>query len=204
MNINQLRIEGSYEVTSSVIKDERGHFAETFRQDLLESVIGHKFLLRQMNTSVSQKGVVRGIHFADIPKGQAKYVTVPLGKILDYVIDLRVGSPTFGEWTSIEISSSKRNAVYISEGLGHAFLSLEDDTVVNYLVSDFYNPLRERAICPLDSDINLIFPFPAEDLLLSEKDNSALSFRDSISKQLLPSLSEVNVYLNTLKGEGEK
>ena len=151
MIIRELLVPDSYEITPKQHSDDRGVFLEWFRFDRLEDEIGHKFELKQANTSVSKKGVVRGIHFADIPPGQAKYVTCPYGAVLDYVIDIRVGSPTFGQWDTVLLDGKDRKAIYISEGLGHAFVALEENSVVSYLVSDTFNASREHGINPLDS-----------------------------------------------------
>ncbi len=96
----------------------------------------------QVNTSVSRRGVVRGIHYADIPPGQAKYVTCQRGAVLDFAIDIRVGSPTFGQWDSELLDAVDRRAIYLAEGLGHAFVALQDDSTVTYLVSSPFDPER--------------------------------------------------------------
>ena len=106
--------------------------------------VGHRLDLQQANCSVSAAGVLRGIHFADVPPGQAKYVTCVKGAVLDVAIDVRVGSPTFGTWDAVLLDDVDRRAVYLSEGLGHAFLSLEDDSTVLYLCSTGYSPGREH------------------------------------------------------------
>ena len=136
--------------------------------------------------SRSSKGTLRGIHFADVPIGQAKYITCVVGSIIDFVVDIRVGSPTFGTWDVLELSGSKRNAVFLEEGLGHAFLALEDDTVVTYLVTDVYRPDKEHGINPLDPAIGLSFPFPVAELELSAKDQVAPSLQEAQEDGLLP------------------
>lgn len=186
MQIRELSIPDSYEVTPVQRGDDRGVFLEWYRFDLLEAAVGHPLSLRQANTSVSQRGVVRGIHFADIPPGQAKYVTVTHGAVLDYVVDIRVGSPTFGKWDSVLLDTVDRRAIYISEGLGHAFVALTDDATVSYLVSDVYNPSHEHGINPLDADIALVFPEAAGEPLLSPKDLEAPSLREATERGLLP------------------
>lgn len=202
MEIHSLQIQGSFEVTPKIFGDERGIFCETFRFDELETFIGHKFDLRQMNTSVSKLGTLRGIHFAKVPRGQAKYVTVPFGKILDFVVDVRVGSVTYGKWISVEISAEKRNAVYLSEGLGHAFLSLEEGTVVSYLVSDVYRPESEFAVSPLDNELSLSFPIPRDQILISQKDLAAPSLEESNNLGVLPNFAQVETYIESLKEMG--
>lgn len=191
MEIRELDIRGAFLVSPNIHSDSRGVFLEQFRADFLSSVTGRRFEIKQTNTSVSHKGVVRGIHFADVPLGQAKFVFVPHGSIIDYVVDLRVGSPTFGKWESELINSQSRNAMYLSEGLGHAFVSLEDNTVVTYLVSEVFNPEAEHGINPLDSDISLIFPENVE-LIFSEKDAQAPSLAELHEHQKLPTANAVS------------
>lgn len=182
---------GSYEITPIQRADDRGIFLEWYRFDLLEQVVGHSLDLRQANTSVSHRGVVRGIHFADVPRGQAKYVTAVRGSVVDYVIDLRVGSSTYGTWDSVVLDSIDRRAIYIGEGLGHAFVALEDDSTVTYLVSDTYNADHEHGVNPLDSTIALTFPLAEEELILSPKDLAAPTLAGAHDDGLLPRYEEV-------------
>jgi dTDP-4-dehydrorhamnose 3,5-epimerase len=135
MLIEPLAIDGAWKITPKKFGDPRGLFMEAFRADVLSEVIGHPFDLQQQNLSVSAAGVLRGVHFADVPPGQAKYVSCPRGAIFDVVVDIRVGSPTFGAWDRVLLDDVDRCAVYVGEGLGHAFVSLEDDSVVTYLCS---------------------------------------------------------------------
>ena len=186
MQIRELSIPDSYEITPVQRADDRGVFLEWYRFDKLEEAAGHPLNLRQANTSVSKKGVVRGIHFADIPPGQAKYVTVTHGAVIDYVIDIRVGSPTFGQWDSVRLDTVDRRAIYLSEGLGHAFVALTDDATVSYLVSDTYNASAEHGINPLDPTIGLVFPEEAGEPLLSPKDTDAPSLYEARDAGLLP------------------
>lgn len=186
MSISKLSINDSFLIENQVHSDERGSFAEWFRADSFKEATGRDLDLRQGNISVSKKGVVRGIHFADLPPGQAKYVTCPYGSIIDFIVDIRVGSPTFGQWEAVEVSSKLRNAVFLSEGLGHAFVSLQDDTVVSYLVTDTFKPDREHGINPLDADLNIDFGMSSEHLLFSEKDKEAPSLSEALASGLLP------------------
>lgn len=186
MKINELTISGSFEISNQIFEDARGEFAEWFRADIFFDATGRNLELRQGNVSVSKLGVVRGIHFADVPPGQAKYVTCPSGAILDFIVDIRVGSPTFGTWEAVRVDSNLKNAVFLSEGLGHAFVSLRDDTVVSYLVTDTFKPEREHGINPLDPDLSLDFMLPNDQLLFSEKDKEAPSLSELVSRGLLP------------------
>ena len=124
MDVEPLSIAGAYVVTPRQFPDERGVFLEAFRGDRLAEHLGHRPDIVQTNVSVSARGTVRGIHFADVPPGQGKYVTVLSGSLVDYVVDIRVGSPTFGQWEAVTLDTVDRRAVYLSEGLGHAFCAL--------------------------------------------------------------------------------
>lgn len=195
MNIRELGIKGAFHVKNPPISDLRGSFQETFRFDMLEVATGRPFSPKQMNTSVSASGVVRGIHFADIPPGQSKYVTCTSGQIIDYVVDIRVGSPTFGSWENVLLDSTDRDAIFISEGLGHCFVAVEQHSIVSYLVSEPYAPTREHGINPLDPSISLEFPFPIEDLIISPKDYSAPLLAEALDLGLLPDYSRASEYL---------
>ncbi|MDO7881117.1 dTDP-4-dehydrorhamnose 3,5-epimerase family protein [Salinibacterium soli] len=198
MQIRELSVPDSYEITPIIRSDDRGVFLEWYRFDKLAEVTGHPIVLRQANTSVSKKGVVRGIHFADVPLGQAKYVTVTHGAVLDYVVDIRVGSPTFGTWDSVLLDDVDRRAIYLSEGLGHAFVALTDDAVVSYLVTDTYNPTAEHGIDPLDPQIGLVFPPEAGEPLLSPKDTDAPTLAEAAEQGLLPDYEAVRAFYATL------
>jgi dTDP-4-dehydrorhamnose 3,5-epimerase len=186
VRIRELAVSGALEITPIQRSDDRGVFMEWYRFDSLQEAIGHPLDLRQANTSISRRGVVRGIHFADLPPGQAKYVTALHGSVLDFVIDIRVGSPTFGSWDSVLLDTVDHRAIYLAEGLGHCFVALTDDATVSYLVSDVYRPDREHGINPLDPDVALAFPIDADQLLLSPKDTDAPGLLEARDAGLLP------------------
>jgi dTDP-4-dehydrorhamnose 3,5-epimerase len=198
VKIRELAIPDSYEITPILRTDDRGAFLEWYRFDRLSEIVGHPLELRQANTSVSRRGTVRGIHFADVPVGQAKYVTALHGAVLDFVVDIRVGSPTFGTWDAVRLDDVARKAVYLAEGLGHLFVALSEDAVVTYLVSDVYTPEREHGIHPLDPDIALSFPSEAGTLLLSPKDEAAPSLREAEAQGLLPNWASVTAFYRSL------
>lgn len=190
MSTRELGIEGAWEFRPAIYPDDRGSFLEGYRAGHVAEVIGHSFSVAQMNVSVSRRGVVRGIHYADVPPSQAKYVQCLRGAIIDYVIDIRVGSPTFGEWEAVRLDDADRAALYISEGLGHAFTALEDDTTVAYLVSEPFSPGREHGLTPLDAEIGLDLPFGRDELVLSEKDLAAPTLAEALAQGALPSFSD--------------
>ncbi|NYD72613.1 dTDP-4-dehydrorhamnose 3,5-epimerase family protein [Leifsonia soli] len=198
MQIRELSIPDTYEITPRQHQDDRGLFFEFYRFDRLEEVVGHSLDLKQANTSVSRKGSVRGIHFADIPPSQAKYVTAPHGAVLDFVVDIRVGSPTFGQWDSVLLDDTDRRAIYVAEGVGHCFVALTDGATVSYLVTDVYNPTREHGINPLDEQIALEFPVPADELLLSPKDTDAPGLAEAAESGLLPSWDAARAFYASL------
>lgn len=185
VDIKPLSIAGAWSVTPKVHGDVRGSFAEWFRVDQLEDIAGFRFSPVQGNISRSAKGVVRGIHYADVPPGQAKYVMPVSGSIIDFVVDIRVGSPTFGQWDSVTLHSERREAILHEPGLGHAFVALDDETTVTYLVTDVFRPEREHGINPLDPEIGLVFPAGLE-LLLSDKDTAAPSLAEALAASALP------------------
>lgn len=200
MQVRELSIPDAWEITPVVRGDDRGVFLEWYRFDRLEEAAGRSIDLKQANTSVSKRGVVRGIHFADIPPSQAKYVTVMNGAVLDFVVDIRVGSPTFGQWDSVLLDDTDRKAVFLSEGLGHAFIALTDDAVVSYLVTDTYAPTREHAISPSDPTIALMFPPEAGKPLLSPKDLEAPGLDEALAAGILPTWDDAKAFYATLGG----
>ena len=185
MDIKELSVPGSFAITPRQFPDDRGVFLESFRGDRLAGAIGHRLDIIQTNVSVSSKGTVRGVHYADVPPSQAKYVTALSGSFIDFVIDIRVGSPTFGRWDSVLLDTVDRRAIYLPEGLGHAICALEDDSTVMYLCSTTYNPAREHAVNPLDPELALILPEGVAPVL-SAKDAAAPLLSEAAEQGLLP------------------
>ncbi|CAM3855777.1 dTDP-4-dehydrorhamnose 3,5-epimerase family protein [Isoptericola cucumis] len=203
MQYRELAVPGAYEITPKQFGDPRGVFLEWFKAGPFADAVGHPLDLQQANASVSAAGVLRGIHFADVPPGQAKYVTCAKGAVLDVVVDIRVGSPTFGQWDSVLLDDVDRRAIYLGEGLGHAFCSLEDDSTVLYLCSAGYNPGGEHGVHPLDPAIGIEWPTTARDgspltPLLSDKDTAAPTLAEAAEQGLLPTHDAVEAYLRTL------
>lgn len=186
MDVVETKIPGAVAITPRQFPDNRGTFLEWYRFDRLAEVAGRRFDLRQGNLSVSRRGVLRGLHLAAVPTGQAKYVTVVAGAAIDFFVDVRVGSPTFGQWDSVRLDTVDRRAVFLSEGLAHAFLALEDGTTVNYLVNDVYRPGAEFGLDPRDPEIGLEFPLDDTELVLSEKDADAPTLAQALAAGILP------------------
>lgn len=205
MDIRALKIEGAWELTPRQFGDDRGVFLEWFKGAEFAETVGHDLDLRQANLSVSAAGVLRGIHFADVPPSQAKYVTCVHGAVLDVIVDIRVGSPTFGRWDAVLLDDVDRRAVYLSEGLGHAFCSLEDGSTVTYLCSAPYAPGREHGIHPLDPELGIEWPTTGRDgspltPLLSDKDAVAPTLAQAQEQGLLPTWDAAQEFRAALRG----
>jgi dTDP-4-dehydrorhamnose 3,5-epimerase len=189
MQVRALDVPDAFELTPRVFPDERGRFLETYRAEVLAQAVGHPLRLAQANCSVSARGVVRGVHFADVPPSQAKYVSCLSGAVLDVVVDIRVGSPTFGRWDAVRLDDVDHRALYLAEGLGHAFMALTEDAVVSYLCSAPYAPQREHGLHPLDPQLAL--PWPADvEPLLSPKDAAAPTLAEALAAGLLPTYED--------------
>ncbi len=197
MRIRALSIPGALEVIPKQLGDSRGVFLESYRADRLAEVIGHRFALAQANLSVSARGVVRGIHFAAVPPGQAKYVTCPSGRVFDVLVDLRMGSPTYGRWEGVVLDDIDRHAVYLPEGLGHGFCALSDSATVTYLCSEPYAPDREHAVNAFDAELGI--QWPTAEVTTSERDTAAPSLADACRAGLLPEYAECEAYLEQLR-----
>ncbi|MEU0916556.1 dTDP-4-dehydrorhamnose 3,5-epimerase family protein [Streptomyces cyaneofuscatus] len=180
MRITELGIPGVFAVTPKRLDDDRGSFHEGFRTDVFERETGRAFEPRQINYSVSRRNTLRGIHSVTVPPGQAKFVTCVRGALRDFVVDLRIGSPTFGHSTSNVLDQDSGRSVYVPEGVGHGFLTLTDNACICYVLSSTYIPGTQIDINPLDPDLALPWGF-TEPPLMSEKDAHALSLKDTLS-----------------------
>ena len=196
MKAHPLKISGSWKIEFQKFDDNRGFFYESFKEEDFKNQIGRHLNIKQTNTSSSSKGSVRGIHYALVPPSQAKLVQCQRGSIKDYVIDIRVGSPTFGQFEEIELDENSVSAVFIEEGLAHAFVALENQTVVTYFVTEKYNPEREKGINPFDKTLNV--KWPDIELILSEKDKQAISLEEAKNQGLLPTFDECKKFIKSL------
>ncbi|MFF4504407.1 dTDP-4-dehydrorhamnose 3,5-epimerase family protein [Streptomyces sp. NPDC001401] len=197
--MRSLGIAGAWALEPKIFPDERGSFHEWYRGEEFREATGYDLSLAQANCSVSRWGVLRGVHFADVPPGQAKYITCVRGAILDVVVDLRVGSPTFAEWEAVRLDEDTRHAVFLSEGLGHAFMALTDDATVVYLCSTGYAPGREHGVHPLDPDLGIAWPEGITPVL-SPKDAQAPSLAEARRTGLLPSYEACTARYEELRG----
>ena len=198
MKATELDIDGAWAFEPPSFPDSRGVFAAPFQGAAFREALGFDLRVAQTNHSVSARGVIRGVHFADTPPGQAKYVYCPAGRLLDVIVDVRVGSPTFGEHVAVELDSQSMRAVYLSEGLGHAFVALTEGTVMAYLCSTGYNPGGEHGVSPLDPALGLPWP---DDLapILSDKDRDAPSLAEAQAQGLLPTFEACSRWYDELR-----
>ena len=193
-----ISIGGAWTFTPALYSDDRGYFLEQFRAAEVAEVAGYWPETAQANCSLSRRGVVRGIHFSDVPPGQAKYVSCVSGAILDVVVDIRVGSPGYGRWEAVRLDDQNRRSLFISEGLGHAFTALSDEATVLYLCSTPYAPGREHGVNPLDPGIGIEWPSGVEPIL-SAKDADAPTLDEARAAGLLPDYAECEAYLEGLR-----
>ncbi|THA60044.1 dTDP-4-keto-6-deoxy-D-glucose epimerase [Streptomyces sp. A0958] len=199
--MRRLSVPGAWVHEPEVIPDGRGSFHEWFRAADLGAAAGHGLGLAQANFSRSRRGTLRGVHFADVPPGQAKYVKCVRGAVLDVIVDVRTGSPTYKRWEGVRLDDTDHRAVYLAEGLGHAFLALTDDACVLYLCSEGYAPEREHGVDPLDPDLGIEWPVDIVPLL-SPKDASAPSLAEAEERGLLPSYAACEAYYARLRAGG--
>jgi dTDP-4-dehydrorhamnose 3,5-epimerase len=183
--MQQMKIDGAFTFTPRIFADNRGTFCEWFRAAEFLGDLGYRFELAQANCSVSRRGVVRGVHFTEVPPGQAKYVICAGGAVMDVVVDLRVGSSTFLSWEAVQLDDESRRAVFLTEGLGHAFVALSPQATVMYLCSTPYAPAIEHGVDPFDPEIGIAWPQDME-FVLSGKDAAAPSADQARRAGLLP------------------
>lgn len=174
MKVTPIGIEGAWQVEAPVYPDNRGYFREWFASDLSENSELPLFQVMQANTSLSNKGVIRGIHYSDAENGQSKIVTCTSGSGLDVIVDLRANSRTFGRSVSIDLFASSGISLYISSGLGHAFQALEDETALTYLLNKKYDPKAEYVVNPLDAQLAIAWKNIPK--IISDRDLSAPGF----------------------------
>jgi dTDP-4-dehydrorhamnose 3,5-epimerase len=198
-----LGIDGAWVFTPRVHHDDRGAFLEEFRGGEFADDLGYRLELGQVNCSISRRGVLRGVHYADVPPGQAKYVTCVRGAVLDVVVDVREGSPDFGKWEAVRLDEESRRAIFLAEGLGHGFLALTDDATVIYLCSTPYVPGREHGINPLDPAIGIAWPLEELDdgPILSDKDAAAPTLEEVLLAGELPRYEDCLAYTAELRGQ---
>lgn len=189
MKLNPLEIEGAWIAEAPVWNDERGSFREWFKLSDISDISGHDFSVAQSNISTSNKGVLRGIHYSLAKGGQAKWVTCVSGHVIDVVVDIRLDSPTYKKYELIDLKGGEGRAVLVGAGLGHGFLSLEEGSIVSYLLDSLYSPSEEFEINPLDPELGIKWPLElvgGMGLILSPKDAQAPSLAERAAEGKLP------------------
>lgn len=186
----------SFYTTPEAHPDDRGCFHEWFKASEFESFTGFPFDLQQANLSISRAGVIRGLHFAEVPPGQEKFVTCVTGAIWDVIVDIRVGAPTYGVWEAVELSSANRRCLYIPNGYAHGFYAREQSTVV-YLTTAEYNPAVEHGCDPFDAKLGI--EWPEGEHVLSPKDAHAPALKELRSAGVVPTLSDCEAYIAGMK-----
>jgi dTDP-4-dehydrorhamnose 3,5-epimerase len=186
MKLTPLGIDGAWLAESPVWSDDRGFFREWFKSEDIKNETGRDFGIQQANISLSSRGTLRGIHYSIAPRGQAKWITCVAGSIKDVIVDIRPDSKSFGRWIEVELRGDSGKAVLISEGLGHGFLALEDNTAVAYLVSTPFSPTHEYEINPLDEKIAINWGMEILELKISDKDKNAPTLSERLTEGKLP------------------
>jgi len=190
VKFRELAVAGAYAFTPDVHADDRGTFCSPIQVDAITQALGHPlFPVIQGSVSRSRRGVARGVHYTALPGSMAKFVHCAGGLALDFVIDIRVGSPTFGVSESVVLDPDEITALYLPVGVGHLFIALEDDTVMSYLLSADYEPAKEHALHPLDLELALELP---DDVVpqLSERDRLAPTLAQARAAGTLPDYAD--------------
>ena len=177
MEIRKPNIEGVVIIEPRIFKDDRGYFFESFSQREFEEKVC-KTTFVQDNESKSSYGVLRGLHFQKPPFAQSKLVRVIKGAVLDVAVDIRKGSPTFGQYVSVELTGENHRQFFIPRGFAHGFSVLSEEVIFQYKCDNFYSPQSEGAIAWNDPDLNIDWRIPAEKVVLSEKDSKHPRLKD--------------------------
>jgi dTDP-4-dehydrorhamnose 3,5-epimerase len=186
MTLQELSISGAFLMTHKVFPDQRGLFREWFKAEEME-LIDKGFSVTQANYSISNQYVIRGIHYSLAPQGQAKIVTCASGRIVDVLVDLRVGSPTYLKIEYVELAEELGKVVFIPTGVGHGFFVKSQSAAVVYLTSSGYAPDYEKAISPMDPELGIEWPIPEGELgIISKADTEASSLVQARESGTLP------------------
>jgi dTDP-4-dehydrorhamnose 3,5-epimerase len=173
MKITPVLTDAFY-IENDIYKDNRGYFFTPYKKnDFIDGFV-------QDNESFSMLGVLRGLHYQKPPYSQSKLVRVIRGRVLDVIVDIRSDSPTFGQSYSIILDEDNKHQLYVPRGYAHGFLSLEDETIVQYKVDNYYNPKFESGIYYKDPDLKIDWELFNENLILSEKDKILPSFKETV------------------------
>ena len=178
MNIEELALPGVYVFEPKRFGDDRGFFSETFSMRAFNEVVPGLTFVQDNHSLSRDKGVIRGMHFQTPPDAQGKLVRVTAGKVLDVIVDIRKGSPTYGEHVGVELSADNWKQLWVPPGFAHAFCTLEDSTEFLYKVTDFYAPQSDAGIAFDDPDLGIDWPIDTKAAILSEKDRNLPRLKD--------------------------
>jgi len=186
MKIQALSIDGCFVIKHDVFLDERGLFREWFKTSALEE-LGIDFKIAQANFSASKQGVIRGLHYSLAPEGQSKLVTCVQGGILDHLVDIRVGSPTYLEKVCVELDSNSGISLLIATGVAHGFSVPKETSAISYLTSSEFSSFYEKGISPLDKTLNIDWSLPGSvNSVISKADLGAKDYEFALLNNLLP------------------
>ncbi len=189
MNLTELSIPGAYVLDSAVWGDDRGFFREWFKRRDLDA-LGVSFPIEQANLSMSRRGVVRGLHYSIAPQGQAKLVTCAYGELDDVIVDVRVGSPSFGRVEVVRLAANEERSVLLPAGAAHGFCVRSEHAALSYLLSSPFNPEMELEINPFDERLGVPWGLKGP-AIMSDKDAAAPSLDDRIASGQLPRYLDV-------------
>lgn len=170
MHVKQLEIDGVFTISPRRIGDDRGYFSETFREDVFCQNVGDFHFVQDNQSLSAERGTVRGLHFQLSPRAQGKLVRCLAGAIFDVAVDLRSGSPTFGQHVSLKLSADNGLQLWIPPGFAHGFCTLTEDTIVAYKVTDYYSPEHDRGLLWNDPQLAIQWPLDGVSARLSDKD----------------------------------
>ncbi|WP_282048766.1 dTDP-4-dehydrorhamnose 3,5-epimerase [Maribacter aquivivus] len=178
MIITETKLKGCLILAPQIFEDNRGVFFEVFKKKELSDFLGYEVDFVQENTSISKKGVLRGLHFQKGDSAQAKLVYVQRGEVIDVIVDIRPNSKTFGEYIKVTLSDSNHKSIFIPKGMAHGFLSITNEVKFSYLCDNYYNPKMESGILYSDSDLAIDWGFSSSELIVSEKDMLLPTFKE--------------------------
>ncbi|MEY9876216.1 NDP-hexose 3,5-(Or5-) epimerase [Streptacidiphilus sp. MAP12-33] len=190
MEIEEMAVCDAYRIRPRIHRDDRGAFFESFRAEEFTQVTGHVFQPVQTNFSVNHRNVLRGMHGVVLPPGQAKYVTCVRGAVMDIVLDVRIGSPTFGGYDINLLEPGPGTAVFIPDGMAHGFISLEDDSCVSYVFDTPYVAGTPFEINPFDPELGLPWCLADDDPVVAEKDLRAPTLAQAVELGILPTYAQ--------------
>ncbi|WP_405411542.1 dTDP-4-dehydrorhamnose 3,5-epimerase [Maribacter sp. Asnod1-A12] len=180
MKITETKLKGCLILEPQIFEDNRGVFFEIFKKKQLENVLGYEVDFVQENTSISKKGVLRGLHFQIGDSAQAKLVSVQKGDVADVIVDIRPNSATFGQHVKVNLSEVNKKSIFIPKGMAHGFVTRTNEATFTYLCDNYYNPKMESGILYNDSDLDIDWGIDPLELIVSDKDLILPSFKELI------------------------